>query len=485
MELRDYIRILQKHWVLIALITLIGTCAAIGYSVLTPPTYEAKTQLYVTVRTDSQGSSELVQGSNFAQQSVQSYVNVVNTESVLRPVVESLEEENSVADLSERVSASAPEDTSLIEITVNGGEAEAAAATANAVGESLINVVQGSLESSGDGDSPVKLTTVQEAKAPDGPVSPRLGYNAVIGILGGLIIGLFVAGARHLLDTRIHSIHDAEQVTEATMLGGIPFDRDSKTRPLVVHAEPSSPRTEAYRALRTNLQFLTVSNTSEEEGNSFVISSAGSGEGKSTTSANLAIVLAESGKRVMLIDGDLRLPKIAGYMGIEGASGLTDVLIGRAEPTEVVQKWGRRHLFIMPSGRIPPNPSELLGSQAMESLLVELHKHFDYIVIDAPPLLSVTDAAVISKYTNGAILAVASGRTRKPSLRAAVRTLETAGGRVRGIIVTMLPEKGPDSYGYGAYGDKRYGHELTHDMSLSVEQTDKQVSPLDPLTQKT
>lgn len=457
MELRDYVRILHKNWVLIVAITLLGICAAAGASILMTPKYEANTQLYVSVRSEAQGSGELVQGSNFARQSVQSYVNIVGTEVVLAPVIEKLGLDVTVTALGESVSASAPLNTSLVNITVTGEDPVETADIANAIGASFSHIVQDQLEVvEGDGaTSPVKLTTVQPAEVPEGPISPRVPLNIALGMLVGLALGLGIAVLRTVLDTRIHSLHDIEQVSDAPMLGGITFDPEAKQRPLIVHADPRNPRAESFRTLRTNLQFLAVNDSegaSQAMGRSYVVSSAGPGEGKSTTTANLAIALAETGARVALIDGDLRLPRVAGYMGLEGGAGLTDVLIGRADVSDVLQRWGSGQLYVLPAGKVPPNPSELLGSKAMDTLLSTLHEHFDYVLVDAPPLLLVTDAAVIGKRTNGTLLVAASGSTQKQGLAAAVRTLESAGGNLRGFIVTMLPTKGPDSYGYGAYG---------------------------------
>src|SRR5690606_27173461 len=182
------------------------------------------------------------------------------------------------------------------------------------------------------------------------------------------------------------------------------------------------------------------------------------------------IALAETGARVALVDGDLRLPRVADYMGIEGAVGLTDVLIGRVDVADALQKWGTNDLYILPSGRVPPNPSELLGSAAMDHVLGPLGEYFDYVLIDAPPLLLVTDAAVIGNKTRGVILAAASGKTKKQELSGAVRTLETAGVDLLGIVVTMLPTKGPDSYGYGSY---TYGatHTLDDASASAVKPT--------------
>lgn len=477
MELRDYLRILHKNWVMIIAITLLGIAAAATISILTPSKYEATTQLYVSVRNESQATGELVQGSNFARQSVQSYVSIVGTASVLQPVVDKLNLDVTAAELAEQVSASVPLNTSVVSIKVTENDPQLAADIANAIGASFKSLVQDELEvpetapgASADGvgeagaetpaaTSPVKLTSVQPAVVPEAPISPKVKLNLAIGALLGLAIGIGLAVLRTVLDTRIHSLHDIEQVTDAPLLGGIAYDPEAKNRPIIVQADPRNPRAESFRTLRTNLQFLAVNEKHERRGRGFVISSAGPGEGKSTTTANLAVALAESGARVVLIDADLRLPKVAEYMGLEGGAGLTDVLIGRVELADVLQRWGRGQLYVLPAGKLPPNPSELLGSQAMSNLLETLYEHFDYVLIDAPPLLLVTDAAVVGKLTDGTMLVAASGSTRKQGLEAAVRTLEAAGGKLRGVIVTMLPTKGPDSYGYGAYGYGGYGHE--------------------------
>lgn len=473
MELRDYVRILHKNWALIVAITLIGISATAAFSLLQKPTYEASTQLYVSVRNETQTSGDLVQGSNFARQSVQSYVSIVGTESVLDPVIQALNLDESVAELSERVSANVPLNTSNIVINVTGEDPVGVAEVANAIGASFTQLVQEELEiieGGADATSPVKLTTVQSAVVPEDPVSPRVKLNLALGALVGIALGIGIAVLRSVLDTRIHSLHDIEQVTDAPALGGIAYDAEAKQRPLIVHADPRNPRAESFRTLRTNLQFLAVNDESEVRGRSFVVSSAGPAEGKSTTTANLAIALAESGARVALIDGDLRLPKIAQYMGLEGGAGLTDVLIGRAEVSDVLQRWGSGHLYVLPAGKVPPNPSELLGSKAMERLMETLHEHFDFILVDAPPLLLVTDAAVLSKHTNGTIFVVASGSTRKPALDMALRALEAAGGVLRGLVITMLPTKGPDSYGYGVYGYGGYGHKDSTDISIETGQ---------------
>jgi capsular exopolysaccharide synthesis family protein len=252
-----------------------------------------------------------------------------------------------------------------------------------------------------------------------------------------------------VLDTRIRTPQDVEPVTDAPLIGAIAFDPKAKERPLIVHADPLSPRAESFRALRTNLQFLDMGGR-----NSFVITSSVPSEGKSTTTINLAIALADAGKRVALLDTDLRKPKVAEYLGIEGGAGLTDVLIGRARVGDVMHPWGQRSMYVLPAGKIPPNPSELLGSEQMATLLEVLERDFDVVLCDAPPLLPVTDAAILARAMSGALVVVSAGRTNRHQLLGAIDALQTVGAKVAGVVLSMVPTRGPDAYAY-AYG---YGY---------------------------
>lgn len=454
MELRDYLRILHKYWILISAVTLLGVITGSGVSLLATPKYQATTQLYVSVRGEGQGVVDLAQGSNVARQSVATYAAIASTESVLGPVIKDLKLDVSSSSLATQIQATAPDSQSLVKVTATGTDAELTADIANSVGKSLKNVVEDDLEASSIEGNPslVSLDIVQPALTPTSAITPRVPLNIALGGLLGLAVGTGLAILRFVLDTRIHSLHDVEQVTDSPMLGGITYDSEASKRPLIVHSDPRSPRAESFRTLRTNLQFLAVGDSEQKNAHTFVISSAGAGEGKSTTSANLALALAETGTKVLLIDADLRMPAIAKYMGLEGGVGLTDILIGKVEVADVLQRWGRDELYVLPSGKIPPNPSELLGSRAMDELLDVAGEYFDYVIIDSPPILLVTDAAVVGKRTNGVLLVAASASTRKQSLAGAVNSLQAAGGNLRGIIMTMLPTKGPDSYSYGAYG---------------------------------
>jgi succinoglycan biosynthesis transport protein ExoP len=452
-EIRDYLRILRKRWVTIVALSLLGVAAAAGGTILTQPKYEASTLVFVYVQ--SAGSvGDLAQGSSFAQSQVKSYAEVVSQPRVLDSVISSLGLTETASERASSVSATAPQDTVNIEISVSSDSPSEAADLANAVTASFRQVITEITAPSGASDSQVSVSVLRDAEVPNGPASPSSFLNLGLGLTAGLAAGLGLAILRELLDTRIRGERDVSNITSAPMIGGIAFDPNAVDKPLIVHDSPRSVRAEAFRTLRTNLQFLEVS-----PGNrSFVITSSIPSEGKTTTAVNLAIALADSGARVALVDADLRRPKVSDYLGLEGAVGLTDVLISRAELQDALQPWGRGNLTVLPAGAIPPNPSELLGSRAMSSLLKSLEDEFDIVILDLPPLLPVTDAALVSKLTRGALVVVAAGRTHKGELAAAVSSLENVNAPVAGVILTMLPTKGPDAYGYGRYGYGGYGY---------------------------
>lgn len=446
MELRDYIRVLRKRWRFIALLTALAVAGAAAASFLATPQYAAQTQLFVATQA-SGTASDLLQGSNFTQQRVKSYADVITSQRVLAPVIDRLQLDTTPNRLAQQITAEAPLDTVLINVTVRDADARLAADIANAVGASFTTAV-GELEPGSGTGPPVRITTVEPADVPLAPVSPNTRLNLALGLLVGLALGVGAAVLRETLDTRVHGESEVRQITDASVIGGIAYDDEAEKRPLIVQASPHSSRAEAFRQLRTNLQFVDVANHPK----SFVVTSSIPGEGKSTTAANLAITLAQAGSRVCLVEGDLRRPKVADYLGLDNAVGLTTVLIGQAELADVVQPWGDGNLHVLASGQVPPNPSELLGSAAMEHLLQTLESSYDAVVIDAPPLLPVTDAAVLSKLSGGAVVVVAAERVACDQVAKALSNLEAVDARVLGIVMNMLPTRGPDSYSYYTYG---------------------------------
>jgi capsular exopolysaccharide synthesis family protein len=184
---------------------------------------------------------------------------------------------------------------------------------------------------------------------------------------------------------------------------------------------------------------------------SFVLTSAMPAEGKTTTTINLALAIADAGSRVILVDGDLRNPSVAKAMGIEGGVGLTTALLGRASLAEVIQPWGQTGLSILPAGEIPPNPSELLGSRPMAELFEKLAVDFDFVIIDSPPLVPVIDAVLLQRLTGGLVMIVAAERTRKKDLANALTSLRTVDVAPAGFVLNFVQVSASDPYRYGTY----------------------------------
>jgi capsular exopolysaccharide synthesis family protein len=293
----------------------------------------------------------------------------------------------------------------------------------------------------------VGVQIIAEPRLADAPVSPQPLRNVGLAVALGLIVGIGAAALRESLDNTIRSPDSLTGAAAAPMLCAIPFDGKADKAGLITEGSAQSGRAEAMRQLRTNLQFVNVDHPLR----SLVVSSAVPGEGKSTTACNLGIAFAEAGKRVIIVDADLRRPKIAEYLGLEGAVGLTNVLAGQASVRDVVQSWGNSGLWVLPSGYVPPNPSELLGSGNMADLLAALSAAFDVIIIDTPPLLPVTDAAVMATVADGCLLVSRHAKTTTTQVATAAGALAAVGAKLHGCVLNMSPAKRASEYSYYTY----------------------------------
>ena len=441
MELKDYIRVIRKRWKIIVAVMLVVVAGAALATALSPKVYEATTQLFVST-SGSSDSNALLSGSNFTQQRVKSYADVITTPNVLDPVIKGLDLKTTAAKLGDQITATVPLDTVLIEVAVTNTSPRVAAQVADAVGRQFTRTVA-DLESVNRGQSsPVKVTVVSAPTVPTVPISPKPTRNLALGVVLGLLLGLGLALLRDLLDTSIKNEKDCAEVTGATVIGGIAFDPDASKNPLIAQADPHSPRAEAFRTLRTNLQFVDAANHPA----SIVFTSSVPGEGKTTTTANLAITMAAGGARICVVEGDLRRPRLLEYMGMDGALGLTNVLIGQSALSDVLQQFASSSVYVVGAGSVPPNPSELLGSAAMLETLRELESRFDVVIIDTPPLLPVTDAAVLSTIAGGTVVVVGVGMVDRDHLSRSLQSLEAVKGRVLGLVLNMVPTKGADAY---------------------------------------
>ncbi len=446
MELQDYIRALRKRWPIIVLVTLLVVGATALLTVLTTKTYSSQTQFFVST-SGADNSGSLLQGNTFSQQRVKSYAQLLDTPKVLDPVIATLKLGTTADQLAERVSATVPLDTVLIEVTVTDSSPEQAAKIADALGAQFPATIEQLEQLAAGQASPVKVTLVRTAQVDPTPVSPKPSRNLALGLVLGLLLGLGAALLRDRLDTTIKGERDAEEVTKATVIGAISYDADAPRHPLIVHADPRSPRAESFRSLRTNLRFIDAANHPR----SMVFTSSVPGEGKTTTTANLALTIAAAGQQVCVVEGDLRRPRLLDYMGLEGSVGLTDILIGRARMADTLQQFGDTSVWVLGAGAIPPNPSELLGSPTMASTIRELEDRFDYVLIDAPPLLPVTDAAILSTMAGGAVVVVGSGVVKRIHLRRALEALSSVNSNTLGLVLNRIPKSEEHSYGNYRY----------------------------------
>lgn len=448
MELQDYLRIVRKRWMTIVITTLVVVGLAAGWTALQTKQYTSTTQFFVSV-SGTDDTMALQQGSTFTQQRVKSYAQLLKTPRALNPVLDELGEDTPTADLAEQITVTNPPDTILLEVSVTDSDPEHAQEIATAIGKTFPAVVS-EVESPEDESqaSPIKVTLVEPASTSDTPTSPVPARNLALGLVLGLLLGVGLAVLRHLLDTTVRTDEDVEEVTEEPVIGAVHYDPRAGKEPLIVQSDPSSPRSEAFRAVRTNLMFVDAANHPR----TILLTSSIPGEGKSTTIANLALTLAQSGSSVCLIEADLRRPRLMEYLGLEGSVGLTDVLIDRADLDDVLQPYGANRLEVIGAGAIPPNPSELLASDAMSRVLSQLSVRFDYVLIDTPPVLPVTDAVVLSTKVDGVIVLVGTTIVRKEQLEATLESLGAVDNTLLGLVLNRVGHKTSGGYGSGYYG---------------------------------
>ena len=456
MTISDYLSVLRKRW----LVVVGGVTAALviagAIAWLSTPKYRATTQLFVSANDTGGLASNLQSGAQFSQDRVQSYADIIDSRQITDPVAARLRVGLSGKKISKEISADAPLNTVLVNVHITDTSAARARLIANAVSEQFVNYAANLEATAGDKTPPVKVSLVKQAELPTSPVSPNKPLDIGLGLLVGLALGVGGAVLRETLDNTVKTPSDVQRATDRPAIGVIAFDPDAKAHPLIVTQHPHSRRAEAFRQLRTNLQFVDI----DTELKSIVVTSSVPNEGKTTTVANLAITLAQTGSKVLLIEADLRRPRLAQYLGLDGSVGLTSVLVGATSALEATQRWGESGLSVLASGPLPPNPSELLSSNAMRQLIKRLEARFDLILIDAPPLLPVTDAAVLSAVTSGALLIARYGTTKRDQLaRSAEALLDGVGARILGCVINMTPKRGPDAYYYGyAYSYRDRGN---------------------------
>jgi capsular exopolysaccharide synthesis family protein len=300
------------------------------------------------------------------------------------------------------------------------------------------------------------------------PVRPKKGLYILLAGVFSILGGIGLAFLLEHLDDTIKTHEDVEKYISLPVLGVVPSVKADKKNTeyvdLLAHREPKSNISEAYRSIRTSLLYSSLN---QAEPKAYVIISAGPREGKTTVAINLAITLAHAGKRVLLVDSDLRRPRIHKTFKTDGANGLTNCLVGQGSARECVAQTEIENLYIMPSGPIPPNPAELLGSAKMKEFVAEMKKDFDAVILDSPPLVAVTDGAVLAAIADGALQVIWAGSTSRKLIGAGKESVESIGAKVVGVILNNLRASG-SSYYYYRY-PRYYEHYGAQEKESSTE----------------
>lgn len=461
MTLADYLRILRTHWVGAVAIALAAACAALAWSLSQPSVYAANATGYVSIGGAENNPAQQSVGDALAKSKAKSYVAIATSRSVAQRVIDELALDSTPQSLIGRITVEQPQDTPLIEITARSGSPEEAQELAdewvNALSAEITEIDGQSSTGAGQPvEGAIGLRPVEAAALPTSPVSPRPLRDGALGLLAGLVLGVAYAVVRSQLDRRLRSSHEIEKKFSVSVVGAIPMTRSlereyGEAADLAVAEESQNPSFiagEAFRKLRTNLSYMDVDNPPRI----IVVTSARQSDGKSTISTNLAAAIAMSGQKVILADADLRRPVVADTLGLVEGAGVTDVLVGRADLEDVLQEHPDvPNLQVLAAGGVPPNPSEMLGSQTMRTLLEKMSQDA-LVVLDAPPLLPVTDAAVLTTVADGAIVVVSYGSTLDTELETALGNLTAVRGRVLGVVFNRVPRRNSaGGYYYAGY----------------------------------
>lgn len=443
--LMDLLKIIRKHLPTMIIAFVIVVAAVSAYTFLAPPKYTATAQAMATYNASQDGESISQQstGGTYISNQITSYPTLAATEKVLKPVINELGLDETVDDLAGQITVTNPTNTAFVNIAAVDGDPKQAADIANAVAESLKTVIENDLYT-GD-TSPVKVSIVQKAQTPLTKSSPKTVLYLAVGVVLGLIVGVFAALIKDLLNTRVEEPSDVRGVVRASSLGSVPVDDSLESKRPVLVSRPNGAIAEEFRRIHTNIDFLQTDRT-EGVGQLLVITSAQPSEGKTTMAINTAVALAEDGAKVLLIDADLRHPSVAHHLGIEGAAGLAHVLSGQMGPKDVVQSYWKPNLHILPGGKRPANAGVLLNSETMKLMVEQALTQYDYVIIDTAPLTVSNDGAVFGRWAKGLLLVVSRNVCEKKFLQEASDTLATAQVPVLGFIFNRADPKKVNSH---------------------------------------
>jgi succinoglycan biosynthesis transport protein ExoP len=490
MTLRDYGNVvLRRKWIVIAA-TLIATVLAVVLSAAQTPVYSSSAQVLVQSR-GQDGLSDDRQA-NLNYRNIETEIQVIEGQAVSQRVEQNLGLDSQAPG----VNATSVGDSDVISLTIRSTNATNAATLANAYAASYIQVrreqsveellaastevqnaiteLQASVSVLAD-DDPSRAglvaqlanfnstldqlrvdaalrtggaTIIKDAEVPSSPVEPTPLRTAVLAFVVGLLIGLGAAFLLDYLDDKVRTEDDLERLVVHPVLSVVPIDPPPDNRPITV-SRPRHFSVEAYRGLRTNIQFLGLDVPLKV----IQVTSSLPGEGKTTTACNLAVVLAQAGHKVALVDADLRRPRVHEVFGLSAQNGFTDLLLG-AEPKDVVKHVDTEvglQLSVYTAGTVPSNPSEMLSARRTRPLLNEMAKHYEYVIVDSPPILPVSDAVALSGAVDGVLVVVHAGRVAHSDVTETMERLDRVTAPVVGLVLNQVTKTTKTEYSYGGY----------------------------------
>lgn len=461
-QVRRLLRVVLSNWKGALAIFLLSIIASVGLFFLAPKTYTA-TNTVMVVAGGGNNLGSYLSAETLASTKAETYLALGNAPEVAALVNQKFASEGQTVSWD---SVTFAKDPSNSQIRVSAGASTpenaktVADAFAAALSEEAARVEKVMATGGTDTTSTVPVVQVipiSSALVPTSPSAPVLRNNLFYGAIAGLILAALYVFIKHLFDVRIRSTEQVEETTGHPVLGTIPQDsRLDDHRQIVTFVEPGDRRgwstAEAIRDLRTNLTFSRVDNPPRI----IVVTSALAGEGKSSIAANLASAISQSGSNVVLIDADLRRSVQTDLFHLQSGAGLTDLLSGAVDLQDVMQDWDQdQRLHVLGAGRVPPNPSELLGSLAMKRLLADLSKEA-VVIVDSPPLLPVTDASVLANHADGVLVVARAGKTSIEDLKKATERLERVNGHVLGVVLNQVPRSSTSAGQYGYYSDTYY-----------------------------
>jgi receptor protein-tyrosine kinase len=440
-DLLEYIKIIARRKGIVLATILIALMVAHVLTSRTTPVYEASIKLLVSqkqVVAPNQPATDPYQVMIMNEKLAKTLSEILQGRVIAEEVIEKLDLSVEPIDLLKKISAEPVSDTQIINLTVNDKNPKQAARIANTMGDIFTKTVKDMEPSS---RAPVVIKVVEPAIASKEPVRPKPALNAIAGLLFGLTAGIGLAFLLERLDTSVKAAEDIERLTGLVSLGVIPV---VKTKETLLSNSKNFLLSESFRSLSINIKNLNYDKSAQ----TIIVTSPGLREGKTSISINLAIALAQVGEKVLIVDCDLRRPQVHEILGLPNDVGLANLLAGQTAVDIILQQTSIDGLTVITSGPVPLNTAELLTSERMKEVLQETKSAYDFVILDSPPALAVTDAVILAPQTDGVLLVASFGKTDKESFLAAKVALEKAGARVIGFVINGASEHECTSLNY-------------------------------------